>query len=210
MFVLVRWEPVVPDDYPWVIPFWIQLIGIPLHLWTDKNLRKIGSRFGQVDTIELSEGRMLVDVDSRKPLKFKRKAESPDGDEVTIEFKYEMLFKHCTICGLMSHEKGYCPSLKPHIERGGVFARVQIPPPDSLDQNRTNRFVGQELSHQPSLRKFRSATNHSRAVQSRYPIVPRSDNLRNRNHGTVALSRCNRGDNGDEAYIRRNIGDYLS
>lgn len=32
MFVLVRWEPIVHDDYPWIIPFWVQLIGIPLHL----------------------------------------------------------------------------------------------------------------------------------------------------------------------------------
>lgn len=73
MFVLVRWEPIVHDDYPWVIPFWVQLIGIPLHLWTVKNLKEIGSRLGHVDTLELLEGRMLIDVDSRRPLKFKGK-----------------------------------------------------------------------------------------------------------------------------------------
>lgn len=32
MFVLVRWEPIVHDDYPWIIPFWVQLVGFPLHL----------------------------------------------------------------------------------------------------------------------------------------------------------------------------------
>lgn len=42
MFVLVRWEPIVHDDYPWIIPFWVQLVGFPLHLWTDANLRNIG------------------------------------------------------------------------------------------------------------------------------------------------------------------------
>lgn len=31
MFVLVRWEPVVHDEYPWVIPFWVEITGIPLH-----------------------------------------------------------------------------------------------------------------------------------------------------------------------------------
>lgn len=74
MLVLVRWEPIVHDDYPWVIPFWVQLIGIPLHLWTMENLGKIGGWLGHVndDTIDLDEGRMLIDVDSRRPLKFKR------------------------------------------------------------------------------------------------------------------------------------------
>ena len=80
MFVLVRWKPTVHDDYPWIIPFKVQVIGIPLHLWTDKNLRNIGARLGHfhVDTLEVSEGRMLVDVDTRRPLKFSRKVEAKD------------------------------------------------------------------------------------------------------------------------------------
>lgn len=113
MYVLVRWEPIVHDYYPWVIPFWVQLIGMPLHLWTVNNMKSIGSRIGHVDddTIDIVEGRMRIDVDSRRPLRFKRKVESPEGEEVTIEIKYEMLFKNCTTCGLMSHEKGHCPTL---------------------------------------------------------------------------------------------------
>ena len=133
MFFLVRWEPIVHDDYPWIIPFWVELVGIPLHLWTVKNMKSIGGRLGHVneDTIELSVGRMLIDVDSRRPLKFTRKIESPEGNEVTIEIKYDRLFKHCTICGLMTHEKGFCPTvestMRSQTERAGVFARVQLP-----------------------------------------------------------------------------------
>ncbi|CDY24278.1 BnaC03g42510D [Brassica napus] len=135
MFVLVRWEPIVHDDYPWIIPFWTRLIGVPLHLWTGNNLKGIGSRLGHVhhDTIELMEGRMLIDIDTRRPLKFARKAESPEGDEVTIEIKYEMLFKHCSTCGMLTHKKEYCPSsniqamILPQVNRHGVFTRVQVP-----------------------------------------------------------------------------------
>ncbi|KAG2287578.1 hypothetical protein Bca52824_047182 [Brassica carinata] len=65
---------------------------------------------------------MLLDIDSRRPLKFTRKAESPKGDEVTIEIKYEMLFKHSSTYGMLTHEKEYCPSL----HRQGVFTRVQL------------------------------------------------------------------------------------
>ncbi|KAF3554885.1 hypothetical protein F2Q69_00012121 [Brassica cretica] len=79
------------------------------------------------------EGRMLIDIDTRRPLKFARKAESSEGDEVTIEIKYGMLFKHCSTCGLLTHEKEYCPSLIPQDRinppgnRPGVFASVQVP-----------------------------------------------------------------------------------
>ena len=136
MFVLVRWEPIVHDDYPWIIPFKVRVIGLPLHMWTNKNLRNNGARLGNVhvETLDVAEGRMLIDVDSRRPLKFSRKVESKDGDEVTIEIKYEMLFKHCSTCGMLTHEKDHCPSvsdmrsrLQPHTERPGIFTRMQLP-----------------------------------------------------------------------------------
>ncbi|KAJ4885442.1 Uncharacterized protein Rs2_35535 [Raphanus sativus] len=131
MFVLVRWEPVVHDDYPWVIPFWVEITGIPLHLWTIKNLRNIGSRLGHIDTVDLSAGCLLIDVDSRKPLTFSRKIASKDGDEVTIQIHYDKLFKHCRTCGMVTHEQTYCSMQQPmpqdQRERTGVFARVQLP-----------------------------------------------------------------------------------
>ncbi|KAG5384250.1 hypothetical protein IGI04_035720 [Brassica rapa subsp. trilocularis] len=149
MFVLVRWEPIVHDDYPWIIPFWVHLIGFPLHLWTDANLRNIGGRIGHIDTMELTEGRMLIDVDSRRPLKFSRKVEY-EGDEVTIEIKYDLLFKHCTTCGMLSHEKGYCPSIgarQPTLERADVFTRMQLPVRHNGRDNQSNV----RRHHQPSL-----------------------------------------------------------
>ncbi|KAL0680150.1 hypothetical protein Bca4012_008131 [Brassica carinata] len=150
MFVLVRWEPIVHNDYPWIIPFWVHLIGFPLHLWTDTNLRNIGGRIGHIDTLELTEGRMLIEVDSRQPLKFSRKVEY-EGDEVTIEIKYDKLFKHCSICGMMSHEKGYCPSLdirtriQPSLERSGVFSRVQLPQEQMLHSQSLQQSSRQSL-----------------------------------------------------------------
>ncbi|KAF2575765.1 hypothetical protein F2Q70_00003234 [Brassica cretica] len=99
MVVLVRWEPVVHDDYPWVIPFWVDVTGIPLHLWTIKNLQNIGNILGHINTVELTAGRMLIDVDTRKPLTFTRKIASPEGEE----------------------------ALNTQGDRTGVFARVQLP-----------------------------------------------------------------------------------
>ncbi|WZZ51139.1 hypothetical protein YC2023_051246 [Brassica napus] len=149
-----------------------RLIGVPLHLWTENNLREIGSRLGHVhqDTIELIEGRMLLDIDSRRPLKFARKAESPEGDEVTIEIKYEMLFKHCSTCGMLTHEKEYCPSLNCQ----GVFARVQ------LQENRP-----QQYSQALVKKEYQPNASHSQALvaphhkPSRYAIVRHENGGRN-------------------------------
>ncbi|KAL0828145.1 hypothetical protein Bca101_051823 [Brassica carinata] len=144
MFVLVQWEPIIHDDYPWIIPFWVVMSGIPLHLWTVKNLKSIGGRLAHVDTdsIQVAEGRMLIDIYSRLPLKFTKKVKAPEGEEVTIQIKYEMLFKHCSTCGSLTPEKGYCPltvqalvGTNPNV-RADVFVRVQIPQ--------------EQLNHQPS------------------------------------------------------------
>lgn len=131
MFVLVRWEPVVHDDYPWIILFWIEITGIPLHLLTINNLKNIGKRLGHIDTVELAAGRMLIDVDARKSLTFKRKIASPEGDEVWIEIHYEKLFKYCKTCRMVTYEVALCP-LKETLPttqgaRSDVFSRVQLP-----------------------------------------------------------------------------------
>lgn len=61
------------------------MTGFPLHLWMVHNLKSIGGRRGHIDTLELSEERMLIDVVSRMPLKFNRKVKPPDGEEITIQ-----------------------------------------------------------------------------------------------------------------------------
>lgn len=177
MFVLVRWEPIVHDDYPWIVPFWLQLVGFPLHLWTDGNLRNIGGRLGHVDTLELTEGRMLIDIDSRKPLKFSRKVEYK-GDEVTLEIKYDKLFKHCSTCGMLTHEKDYCPTtdvrtrIQP-MERRDVFSRVQTPQEQNARQH-LNRNVQAEShrSSQSSMDRDRPlahiSTPHNPRLNDRY------------------------------------------
>ncbi|WZZ72748.1 hypothetical protein YC2023_084118 [Brassica napus] len=139
MFVLVRWELVVHDDYPWIIPFWVEIMGIPLHLWTIGNLKNIEKRLGHIDTVELSAGRMLIDVDTRKPLTFKRKIALPEGDEVLIQIQYEKIFKHCKTYGMVTHEMAYCStketSSRSQGARSDVISRVQLPATDVSRQS---------------------------------------------------------------------------
>ncbi|KAG5397613.1 hypothetical protein IGI04_019427 [Brassica rapa subsp. trilocularis] len=105
-----------------------------------------------------------------------------------IEIKYDMLFKHFSICGMMSHEKGYCPSLdirariQPPLERSGVFSRVQLPQEQILhlqssqQSSRQSSLMGREPQHRYTssqttrhdLRTNLSGSNYeSRGSQSR-------------------------------------------
>ncbi|KAJ4910362.1 Uncharacterized protein Rs2_04983 [Raphanus sativus] len=139
--------------------------------------------------MELTEGRMLIEVDTRKPLKFSRKVEY-EGDEVTIEIKYEYLFKHCTLCGMLTHEKGYCPTtdIKNRIQipetRPGVFSRVQDPYAMSGSLNlgrQTNADVSSH--HQPSraLTETRFGSQVARDTMERQPRVEEHER-RSSNH----------------------------
>ncbi|KAJ4894644.1 hypothetical protein Rs2_21438 [Raphanus sativus] len=207
MFVLVHWEPIVHDEYPWIIPFWVRLIGFPLHLWTDANLRNIGGRIGNVDTVELTEGRMLIEVDSRRPLRFSRKVEY-EGDEVTIDIKYDLLFKHCTTCGMLSHEESYCPLLNVRTriqlpERQDVFSRVQIP----YDQ--TSRHDSRISSQAPS--QSHQALMLNRAQQQHRSDIyqaPRGSNTSDHNDSNRYQSRAydssTRGGRHADRIIRKN------
>lgn len=68
---------------------------------------------------------MLIDVDSRKPLMFKRKVASPEGEEATIQINYEKLFKHCKTCGFVDTRDGLLPIKRSYLREpwrseGGV------------------------------------------------------------------------------------------
>ncbi|KAF3515665.1 hypothetical protein DY000_02059969 [Brassica cretica] len=149
MFVLVRWEPVIDEHYPSMVLFWIHLQGIPLHLCTHQNLESIGNRLGKVDTIDAAKGKINVEMESSKPLKFSRKLQTINKEDITIKLHYEKVFKHCTTCGLMSHEAQDCltkvttgnarvideTSYRPYKEGASSYSRVQ----QSSHSSRVNR-----------------------------------------------------------------------
>ncbi|WZZ65161.1 hypothetical protein YC2023_076531 [Brassica napus] len=89
MFVLVRWEPVIDEHYPSMVLFLIHLQGIPLHLCTHQNLESIGNRLGKVDTIDAAKGKINVEMESSKPLKFSRKLQTINKEDITIKLHYE-------------------------------------------------------------------------------------------------------------------------
>lgn len=70
MLILQRWEPSCDPSFPNQIPFWIQVQGIPLHLWSDVALETLAKDIGELDKVEITstKARMRVIIDGLKPL----------------------------------------------------------------------------------------------------------------------------------------------
>lgn len=83
MLSIVRWEPVLEDNYPSKIIFWVRVIGVPLHFWAEPTFKSIGGALGQVrgdDDIDVNEGKVRVVVDAFKPLIFSMTVEFHSGE----------------------------------------------------------------------------------------------------------------------------------
>ena len=54
MIILQRWEPTVSPSFPSLIPFWIKVQGLPVHLWTEATIKCIGEDIGIYEKADIS------------------------------------------------------------------------------------------------------------------------------------------------------------
>lgn len=54
MIIIQRWEPSFSPTFPSQIPFWIQVQGVPLHLWSEQTLSCIAHDIGTLDYSEIT------------------------------------------------------------------------------------------------------------------------------------------------------------
>ena len=112
MFILQRWEPIVSDSFPALIPFWVRVHGIPLHYWIDETIEAIGAVLGPIVDREVDKARLRVQVNGLKPLIMKMDLQLPSREIVEIELEFEKMGKHCFCCKSLTHEdseKHRCP-----------------------------------------------------------------------------------------------------
>lgn len=110
LVILQRWEPTVSPTSPSLIPFWIKVQGLPVHLWTEETIECIGKDIGIHEKAEITRlsARMCVHVNGLIPLITTSVVEFPNGDEVTTTVVYERLDKHCIKCLRLDHELKEC------------------------------------------------------------------------------------------------------
>ncbi|KAG2244921.1 hypothetical protein Bca52824_093244 [Brassica carinata] len=98
-FALERWEPFTSENFPNTIPFWINVTGVPVHFWNDKNFTEIANALGK---------KLLVDEKRRES-----KIGFPSGDIGKVLLSYDGLHRYCFTCNLISHDENTCPLLAP-------------------------------------------------------------------------------------------------
>lgn len=132
MIILQRWEPIVSDFFPALIPFWITIHGLPLHYWTDKAIEAIGEDLGPVENYDVDRARIRVWVNGLRPLDMVLDISLPSGEIKQVELEYESLEKHCFICHSLAHDKDHCPA---NIDQ--PISRNPRAPAMGISQNRT-------------------------------------------------------------------------
>jgi hypothetical protein len=100
-----------------VVPFWVQIHGLPLQNMTTKNAIAIGKGLGPVLMVEDNSGveatfrsylRILVSLDVSKPLKSGFSMSREDGSSTWVNLRYERLDIYCSDCGLIGHHQAVC------------------------------------------------------------------------------------------------------
>lgn len=157
MIILQRWEPVVSDFFPALIPFWITVHGIPLHYWTEVTLKAIRKELGPRDGIEeldVDRGRIRVLINGLKPLEMKLDISLPSGEIKQVELHYENLQKHCFRCKALSHEEGDCPENRARANirssRGDEMGISQARTLERLEADRRKKESKRALRRSPS------------------------------------------------------------
>ncbi|CAN7131789.1 unnamed protein product, partial [Brassica rapa subsp. narinosa] len=97
-----------------MIPFWIKIQGVPIHLWKEGTARSIAEGIGtfEVTDIIAESMRMRVHVNGRLPLIKSSVLEFDNGDELTATLVYERLEKHCSQCDCLDNELKDCLEAK--------------------------------------------------------------------------------------------------
>lgn len=136
MVILQKWEPIIAPSFPSLIPFWIELQGLPKHFWKPEMLQTIGEELGEVLDKEITSSSVKIKVllDGLQPLIKETIVDFPDGNEAVVYLDYQNLKNHCQHCQRLTHEKKSCPGI------ASVTAKSNNPPAQtsSLHASRSN------------------------------------------------------------------------
>lgn len=174
MIIAQRWEPTASPSFPSLIPFWIKVQGIPVHLWTEETISELGEDIGIFEKAEITPltVRMRVQVNGLLPLMKTSVIEYSNGDEVKVSFVYERLDKHCSKCFCLDHDIKDCLVAK-HEQRA-LKQKAEQAREDSQSQDmRRNR--ADDNSEVFRFTASRAGEDHSKRYPGKIPFDRRTD-----------------------------------
>ncbi|XP_013700583.1 uncharacterized protein At4g02000-like [Brassica napus] len=142
MIILEQWEATTSPSFPSKIPFWIQVLGVPVHLWNEAILKLIGEDIGWFicGEITATKARLRAHINGLLPLMKAYTLEFSDRNEVVATLLYEKLEKHCTLCQMLDHEESTCPQ-KPSQTPLHAAPRHSLPPPPTRGSTPTSSSI---------------------------------------------------------------------
>ncbi|XP_024014284.1 uncharacterized protein LOC112088226 [Eutrema salsugineum] len=112
-----QWKPNPGPDFLNLIPFWIRIKGLPIHLLKKQAIESLISPLGMVgavelhaknsDSVEYVRAHAMIPAD--KPLQFRKLARFSTGEHIQTELIYEKLLKVCFTCRRLTHDQATCP-----------------------------------------------------------------------------------------------------
>ncbi|KAA3460219.1 nucleolin-like [Gossypium australe] len=107
-----------PNAVPlWETIFWVQVHNIPIGFFTEGMVKQIGDfigKFVEYDTSMVIRGivqfmRIKVLIDTRYPLRRKKRLGIGQNRFIYVLFQYERLSLFCFLCGRLGHGESFCP-----------------------------------------------------------------------------------------------------
>ncbi|KAG7534112.1 Reverse transcriptase domain [Arabidopsis thaliana x Arabidopsis arenosa] len=115
MLSIHRWYPNISEAEMKIIPFWVQIQGIPLLFLTNAMARCVGNRLGNVAEVDFDENvnhpgfvRVQIKWNMDDPLRFQRNFQFVAEENTVIKYRFERLRNFCTKCGSLKHDAKEC------------------------------------------------------------------------------------------------------
>jgi len=115
MLSVHRWYPNITEAEMKIIPFWVQITGIPLLFLTNAMARCAGNRLGFVSEVDFDENsnhggfvRVKIDWNLDDPLRFQRNFQFAVDENTVIKYRFERLRNFCSKCGSLKHDVKEC------------------------------------------------------------------------------------------------------
>ena len=137
-FAIEKWTPKINEEFPNLIPFWANVVGVPIHYRKQETFESVGKALGVFDKADVEGSKVRVFVNGDRPLKFECKVGFDNGDVVKVSIQYEDLYRHCFSCKRISHEEGTCPELND----------------EQRERNRVERIAQHELEERATREVF--------------------------------------------------------
>ena len=145
---------------------------------------------GEVETVDVENGRVRVVVNADEPLQFERKAGYANGDVIKVSLSYEELHRYCFTCKRISHQEGTCPELSPEQREANRIARLESKEKEELAAREafSAPIRGREL--------HRGFENHTRTTDT-HPKFPHEMEQPQRREERARPGQAQRTEHGD-------------